>query len=149
MRSSVLTRPLPRGQLRAGQLADHRRQRPHLLAVERLLEQPPLAQMLLPVDDEDRVRPGERAQELPALAGGGDRRGQREDLAHRVGSAEQDHRLLGPVRADRGRVAEARVHARQERRRAGSSRPASATGRARAGPEVCEPLGAVARSYVL
>ena len=41
-------------------------------------------------------------------------RGQGEELAHRVGSAEQHHRLLGPVGADRGRVAEAAVHALQE-----------------------------------
>ena len=105
---------VPGGELGARQLADHGSQRPHLLAVKRLLQQPPLAQVLVAVDDEDRVGAGERAQELPALPGGRDRRGQGEHLAHGVGSAEQHHRLFGPIRADRGRVAEAPVHALQE-----------------------------------
>ena len=150
MRSSVLTGPCQVAKLGAGQLGDHRRQRPHLLTVKRLLQQAPLAQVLVAVDDEDRVGARERPHELPALAGGRDRRGQGEDLAHRVGSAEQHHRLLGPIGADRGRVAEAPVHALQES--AGPAHPGQRLpqrGRAAVPAAVCEPLCALPRSYVL
>jgi hypothetical protein len=59
----VLSSPL-------GELGDGRPEAAHALAVEGRLDEPALAQMLLPVEHEDRVRPGERAQELPALSGG-------------------------------------------------------------------------------
>ena len=49
--------------------------------MERLLQQPALPKVLVPVQDQDRMRSGERAQELPALARGRDLRGQREHLA--------------------------------------------------------------------
>src|SRR5690349_487856 len=49
------------------------------------------------VGQQDRVLAGERAQELPALARGRDRRVETEDVAHRVGVRDEDHRLLGPV----------------------------------------------------
>ena len=107
----------PRAQLRPRELADHRRERAHPRPVKRGLEQPALAQVLFPVEQQDRMRPGERPQELPALAGGRDRRIEAEHLAHGVRMREQHHRLLRPVRADRGRIAKTVVHAAHERRR--------------------------------
>ena len=110
--------PVPGAQLAARELGDHRRERAHPLAVERALQQPSLADVLGSVEQQDRVLARERAQELPALAGRRDRRIEPEDLAHRVGVGEQHHRLLGPVGADRDRVAIALVDAAHERRRA-------------------------------
>ncbi len=104
--------PSPGGELALGELRDHRRERPHPVTVERSLQQPPLAQMCLTVEQEDRVRPGERSQELPAAGPRGQSAGSsRNTLAYRVRVREQHHRLLSPVRADRDRVAEASVSA--------------------------------------
>ena len=111
MRSSASTRPCQLDELPRGSSRDHRRERAHPLAVERRLQQPPLAEVLLAVEQQNRVRAGERPQELPALAGWRDRRVEREHLAHRVGAGEQHHRLLGPVGADRGWIPEALVNA--------------------------------------
>jgi hypothetical protein len=89
--------------------------------VERRLDESPLAQVLLAVEHEDRVRPGEGAEELPALPGRRDQRVEPEDLADRVGAREEHHRLVGPVGADGDWIAEALVQALQETR--GLNRP--------------------------
>jgi hypothetical protein len=104
----------PRAQLPARELGDHRRKGAHALPVKRSLHQPPLPQMRLAVEQQDGVRPGERAQELPTLTSRRDRRIQAEDLANGIGVREQHHRLLGPVGPDRHRVAEALVDATQK-----------------------------------
>ena len=114
--------PVPGRELGTRQLGDHRRERPHPLAVKRALHEPALAQVLLAVEEQDRVRTGERAQELPALPGRRDGRVQTEHRPHRVRAREQDHRLLGPVGADRGRIAKPRVHALKERTRSAHPR---------------------------
>jgi hypothetical protein len=112
-------RPLPGRQLLVGDRSDRRRERTHPVAVKRRGQQPPLTQVRLPVEQQDRIGAGERRQEVPALAGRRDRRVKPEDVADRVGAREQDHRLLGPVGADRHRVPEAAMGASQKRARAG------------------------------
>ena len=106
--------PAPACELALGELRDQRLERAHALPVERRLYEPPFAQMFLTVQHEDRVLPGERAQELPTLPSGGDRRIEAEDLPDRVRVGERHHRLVGPESAERHRVAEALVHALQE-----------------------------------
>ena len=131
--------PAPRAELPLGQLGHHRLERAHALAVEGRLDQAALAQVLLSVEHQDRVRPGEGPHELPALAGRGDGRVEPEHLPHRLRAREQHHRLVGPERADRDRIAEALVHAPQER-----SRPHRPPDRlpggwgARAGRQLCD-----------
>ena len=107
----------PRSQFGPRQLRDRRPEGPHALAVERRLDQPPLAQVLLPVEHEDRVRPGEGPQELPALAGGCDRGVEPEDLTDGVRVREEHERLVHPVGPDGDRIAEPLVHTPEERRR--------------------------------
>ena len=55
--------------------------------------------------------------ELPALPCRGDGRVEPKDLPHRIRAGEQHHRLVRPEGPDRDRVAEALVHAPQERGR--------------------------------
>ena len=107
----------PAAQLLSRELSDGRREGAHALAVERSLDQAALAQVLLAVEHEDRVRAGERTQELPALAGRRDRRIEAEQLTDGGRVGEQHHRLVGPEGADRDRVAEALVDRAQEGRR--------------------------------
>ena len=152
IRSSVITRPLHVLSSAPGELGDGGPERAHALPVERGLDEPPLAQVLLAVEHEDRVRPGEGAQELPALAGGRDRRVEPEDLAHRVRVGEEHERLVHPVGPDGDRVAEALVNAPKERR--GPHCPPHGLpggGGARAGrqvhaPEATRPEGGEARA---
>src|SRR5918997_3869059 len=102
---------VPRAQLTPRELGDRRPEGAHARPVKRRLNQPLLAQMLFAVQHEDGVGPREGAQELPALAGGRDRGVETEDVAHRVRTREEHERLIGPVRADSDRLAEAVVYA--------------------------------------
>ena len=113
---------VPAGELAPRELRHDRTEGAHPVAVKRRRHQPSLAQVGLAVEQQDRMRSGERAQELPALARGRDRWVEAEHFADRVGIGEQDHRLLGPVGPDRDRVAVAAVQPLHER--AGARHPA-------------------------
>ena len=132
--------PVPRAQLLPGELRNGRPEGAHALPVERRLDEPPLAQVLLAVEHEDRVRPGEGPEELPALPGRRDVWVEAKDVADRVRAREEHHRLVSPVGADRDRVAETLVHAPQEAR--GLHRPSDGLpggGGARAGRQLHGP----------
>ena len=104
----------PTAQLLVRQLRDQRLERAHPLAVERRLDQPALTDVLVAVEQRDRVISRERPEELPALAGGRHGGIQPEQLPHGIGMREQHHRLIRPVGPDGDRVAEAPVHPPEE-----------------------------------
>ena len=141
MRSSATTRPL--------QVASSRRASSPIIGANARIRSPWNGPCISrrsrmcssPSSSRIECGPGERAQELPALSRRRDRRIEPEHRADRVGAREQHHRLLGPVRPDRRRVAEAVVDTAQERAGAGHPRERLPDGgRARSRRQVHRPI---------